>query len=266
MVYDKLILGSGGDAEQPTDEDARDVLQEVLALVRDRGPRLAAHDADPGRLDDQRHRPAAGGLRKIYFDNARRLFARSLPLPVMKADAIERDFVPDGKLDEPEWAAAPPVRLEYQSSDASARPTSARRCALLWSERFLYLGYECPFTELTTFQPAQAEERIGMWEKDVVEAFIGSDPANPGRYTEYEWAPNGDWLDLKLEPPPAISRGAAGWNRRRRSMRRPRFGGSKSGFRCGTVARRLRTRAPAGGSISSATTSIRGPGWRCRRH
>ena len=72
---------------------------------------------------------------------------------------------------------------------------------LLWSEKFLYLAYECPFTTLSTFQPAQGGERIGLWENDVVEAFIASDPAKPARYTEYQWAPSGERLDLKLDLP-----------------------------------------------------------------
>ena len=54
---------------------------------------------------------------------------------------------------------------------------------------------------MSTFSPAQKSERIGLWENDVVEAFIGSDPSRIDRYTEYEWAPSGEQLDLKLDPP-----------------------------------------------------------------
>jgi hypothetical protein len=57
-----------------------------------------------------------------------------------------------------------------------------------------------PYTTLTTFGEPQKDERIGLWEKDVVEAFIGSDAANPGKYTEFEWAPNGEQLDLTVAP------------------------------------------------------------------
>jgi hypothetical protein len=51
------------------------------------------------------------------------------------------------------------------------------------------------------FDPPQPEERIGLWENDVVEAFIGSDPDQPTKYTEYQWAPTGETLDLKLDLP-----------------------------------------------------------------
>ena len=71
----------------------------------------------------------------------------------------------------------------------------------LWSDEFLYLAYESPFTQITAFEPTQKEERIGLWEKDVVEAFIGPDLGQPQRYTEFEWAPTGEQLDLKLDLP-----------------------------------------------------------------
>ena len=35
----------------------------------------------------------------------------------------------------------------------------------------------------------------------MVEAFIGSDEQVPTRYTEFEWAPTGEQLDLKLDLP-----------------------------------------------------------------
>ena len=71
---------------------------------------------------------------------------------------------------------------------------------VLWSDKYLYLGYECPYTKLSTFTPTQKEERMGLWDNDVVEAFIAPDPENVKRYTEFEWAPTGESLDLKLGP------------------------------------------------------------------
>ncbi len=197
MVTEKLILGSGGDAERPTDEDALTFYKKCWRWLEtaDRDwPHMTPIQGD-WNINSIQLAPEA--LRKIYFDNARRLLARSLPLPVMKASHIARDFAPDGKLDEPEWLQAAPVYLDYQSSDSMPRPDIGTSVRALWSEGFLYLAYECPYKELITFSPAQKEERVGLWEKDVVEAFIASELP---RYTEYEWAPNGDWLDLSCEP------------------------------------------------------------------
>lgn len=201
MVYDKLILGSGGDADRPTDEDA-------VTFYRKCWRWLETDDRDWAHMTPIQGNWTINSIqlpprvqRKIYFDNARRLLARALPLPVIKAKQTARDFVPDGRFDEPEWGKATPARLEYQSNDASARPELSTSVRSLWSSQFLYLAYECPFTELSVFTPKQQEERFGLWEKDVVEAFIGTDPEKAARYTEYEWAPNGEALDLRIDPP-----------------------------------------------------------------
>lgn len=200
MVYGHLILGSGGDAERPTDEDALRFYEKCWRWME-------SEDRDFAHMTPiQGDWPISGaGLppevcRKIYFDNARKLLARSLPLPVMRAARTAADFVPDGKLDDPAWAAAQPVRMDQQSHDAAARPELSTTVRALWSSEFLYLAYEAPFTHLTTFGAPQHEERIGLWDRDVVEAFIGTDPAVPGKYTEYEWAPNGEQLDLTVAP------------------------------------------------------------------
>ncbi len=201
MIYDKLILGSGGDADKPTDDDALTFYRKCWRWLEtaDRDwPHMTPIQGD-WTINSIQLPPET--LRKIYFDNARRLLARSLPLPVLSAARIARDFAPNGRLDELEWRQAAPVRLEYQSNDASARSELSTTVRALWSGDFLYLGYECPFTKLSVFTPVQKAERIGLWDKDVVEAFIGSDPAKPARYTEYEWAPNGESLDLLCDLP-----------------------------------------------------------------
>jgi hypothetical protein len=72
----------------------------------------------------------------------------------------------------------------------------------LWSDRFLYLGYESLFTKLTIFDPPRLDqERLGLWDRDVVEVFIGSDLRNINRYTEFEVAPTNEKLDLLLDLP-----------------------------------------------------------------
>ncbi len=201
MVYDRLILGSAGDGEWPTDEDAAVFYEKHWRFFEtaDRDwPHMTPIQGD-WTISSIALPPAV--LRKLYFDNARRVLARSFPLPVAVATRIARDWVPDGTLDEAEWLKAVPARVEYVSRDAAARPELSTAVRVLWSERFLYLAYECPYTEIRVFSPVQEEERIGLWENDVVEAFIGPDPERPGSYTEYEWAPNGERLDLKLELP-----------------------------------------------------------------
>ena len=201
MVYDKLILGSGGDAEQPTDADGVAFYDKCRRWLETADREWAHMTPIQGDWTINSISLPPEVCRKIYFDNARKLLARSLPLPVMRAAATQSGKVTvDGTLDEPAWSAATPVRLEYSSADATAVPALSTTVRALWDEENLYLAYECPYSTLTAFSPALAEERIGLWDKDVVEAFIASDPANITSYTEYEWAPNGEKLDLTVKP------------------------------------------------------------------
>ena len=118
--------------------------------------------------------------------------------PVLKAAWTKRDFPLDGRIEAAAWKAATPVKLEYGSRVPKAFPELSTTVRALWSERFLYLAFDCPYTKLTVFEPVQNTERIGLWERDVVEAFIGSDSKSPGSYTEYEVSPTNERLDVKL--------------------------------------------------------------------
>lgn len=200
MVYNKLILGSGGDSENPTDDDAVTFYMKCFRWLEtaDRDWHHMTPIQGDWLISSINLPPEV--LRKIYFDNARRIFARSL-LPLVQATRINRDFVPDGALNEPEWKMATPCRLDYETRNSVARPHLSTPVRLLWSDEFLYLGFECPYKTIRAFEPSQQTERMGLWDNDVVEAFITPDPNYINRYTEFEWAPNGEVLDLRLDLP-----------------------------------------------------------------
>lgn len=201
MVYDKLILGSGGDADKPTEDDAVAFYQKCWRWLETSDRNWPHMTPIQGNWTINSIQLPPEVLRKIYFDNARRLLGPSLPLPVVRAVRIARDFQPDGQLDGAEWQKAVPVRVESMTTDGTVRTNLSTSVRVLWSDRFLYLGYECPFTELSVYSPTQEKERIGLWENDVVEAFIGTDSSKAAHYTEYEWAPNGEGLDLIIDAP-----------------------------------------------------------------
>jgi hypothetical protein len=147
-------------------------------------------------------------LRKIYFDNARQLLVRSLPVPVLQARRISQDFVIDGSSRHALWATAPAGCIDQQALDGKVRPELATSVRALWSPQFLYLAWTCPFTKLTVFPPQFDQERAkpeengaSLWDRDVVEAFIGADPQNPGHYAEFEVAPTNERLDVLLDLP-----------------------------------------------------------------
>lgn len=205
QVYGKLILGSSGDGENPTDDDAAKFYEKEWRW-------LETHDRDWPHMT-----PIQGDwnissiglppevLRKIYFDNARRLLVRALPFTTLKAKRISRDFKPDGRLNENAWSQAVPFHLEQQSGDGKARPEISTTCRALWSDRFLYLAYESPFTALSDFGKPKKDERLdkdaALWDRDVVELFCAPDPTKLTHYTEYEWAPNNEALDLRIRRP-----------------------------------------------------------------
>jgi predicted TIM-barrel fold metal-dependent hydrolase len=202
MVYDRLTLGSGGSGPAPTDEDAHMFYEKHWQWME-------TWDQDFKHMTPIQGDWTISGiglpkavLRKIYFDNARKLLARSLPTPVLKAARIREDFQPDGDLAKAVWENAQPEWLDRQSVDGAAKPEVATLVRALWSDTFLYLGYECPCAQLTTFEPPRLDgERIGLWDRDVVEAFIGSDTNHTGRYAEFEVAPTNEKLDLTLDLP-----------------------------------------------------------------
>jgi len=122
--------------------------------------------------------------------------------PVVTAARIAKDFELAGDLSHRNWQRATPVPLHRETKDARERPEIAGSVRLLWSGEFLYLGYASRFTSLTTFEPPQLNtERIGLWNRDVVEAFIGADLQDIKRYLEFQVAPTNEKLDLTLHLP-----------------------------------------------------------------
>ncbi|MDR3110160.1 MAG: carbohydrate-binding family 9-like protein [Planctomycetaceae bacterium] len=72
-----------------------------------------------------------------------------------------------------------------------------------WTSRFLILRFVSCFDKLSTLEPAITEgKRVGLWERDVVEAFIH--PVADWykhEYVEFQVAPTGEKMDLKLDLP-----------------------------------------------------------------
>lgn len=199
QVYERLTLGSGGSGEPPTDADAVEFFAKHWRWLETSDRDFAHMTPIQGDWTISAINLPADVLRKIYFDNARQLLAHALPLPQVKAHRVDADFALDGKLDEAVWQKASYVRTEQHINTAKVYPQVSTDVRVLWSDKYLYLGFRSPYTELTVFSPAELDkERIGLWEKDVVEAFIDSDATTPKHYHEFEVSPNGEKLDLAL--------------------------------------------------------------------
>jgi predicted TIM-barrel fold metal-dependent hydrolase len=206
MVSDRMILGSSGDEPPPTEADAEVFFAKEWRWLETRDRNWAHMTPIQGDWTISSIGLPAPVLRKVYFDNARLLLARSLPPPVLKARRFANDFNLDGDLTKTEWQVLPPTRLEYETASASARPEMSTTVRALWTPKYLYLGYECPCTRLTVFDPPLADRKrfnldqpgVSLWDRDVVEAFIGTDAENPRHYAEFEVAPTNERLDLMI--------------------------------------------------------------------
>jgi predicted TIM-barrel fold metal-dependent hydrolase len=197
MVYNRLILGSAADDERPTDRDAEVFYEKEWRWLETWDEDWEHMTPIQGDWKISSIGLPASVLRKIYFDNAIKLLARSLPAPVVKAARVQQDFELDGAIDHAAWGKAVPARLEYGSAKYDPRPALATSVRVLYSDRFLYFAWECPFTRLTVFDtPTPERERMGLWERDVVEVFVGSDLKNIQKYAEYEVAPTNERLDV----------------------------------------------------------------------
>jgi hypothetical protein len=71
-----------------------------------------------------------------------------------------------------------------------------------WTASNLYFLFICRYARLhLNPNPSTSAETNGLWRWDVVEAFIGSDFKNIGRYKEFEVSPQGEWVDLDVDVP-----------------------------------------------------------------
>lgn len=206
QVYDRLILGSSGNEPPPTDADAEVFFAKEWRWLETLDKDWEHMTPIQGDWKISSIGLPADVLRKVYFDNARRLLARSIPAPAIQARRISQDFAIEGVPASPLWRTTNPVRLEQLARDGASRPEISTSIRALWSKDSLYLRFDCPFTQITSFEPPQFDrkryslekEGVNLWDRDVVEAFIAPDPANVTRYAEFQVAPTNERLDLMI--------------------------------------------------------------------
>ncbi|MHB1701851.1 MAG: carbohydrate-binding family 9-like protein [Acidobacteriaceae bacterium] len=108
------------------------------------------------------------------------------------------------------WRDSLPVYAEVDIHGAAA-PAHRTEVRSRWTNNNLYLLYTCPYHELYLKPaPDTAKETNQLWNWDVAELFIGSDPQHIGRYKEFEVSPQGEWVDLDINADGPIHN--IGWN------------------------------------------------------
>ncbi len=98
------------------------------------------------------------------------------------------------------WRAAAKTAIVRDCSKSMDYPRLKTEVRAFWTNTDLYLLFICPYAELNLFLPADnTHARSHLWDRDVVEIFLGSDWQNIRHYREFEIAPTGDWIDLAID-------------------------------------------------------------------
>lgn len=117
----------------------------------------------------------------------------------IKVPHIEKDFS-ISKLKNASWKKAKEISIENYWSGEKANVERHAKAKLLWSNDALYIRFEANQTEpLSVSETPNLENKtMRLWERDVCEIFVAPNPKKSDEYFEFEVAPTGEWLDLKI--------------------------------------------------------------------
>jgi hypothetical protein len=102
--------------------------------------------------------------------------------------------------DSPTWAYTASTWITKDCTHQIDYPQLKTEVRGFWTDSDLYLLFISPYKELNLWLPADnSKDRLKLWDRDVVEFFLGDDWANIRHYREFEIAPTGDWVDLAID-------------------------------------------------------------------
>jgi len=110
------------------------------------------------------------------------------------------NFAPDGDLSKPVWKEAEWVKFDHDMSGQRAYPQAETQVAGAWTPTYVYFAFRSKYSTLNVYEGEDvAKERWELWQRDVVEVFINSEPQRVNHYYEFEVAPNNQWIDLEID-------------------------------------------------------------------
>jgi hypothetical protein len=123
--------------------------------------------------------------------------------------------------DAPVWKHAAVRTMDKDCSRKISYQKLKTEMRAFWTDTDLYFLFQCPYTVLNLFLPADnSKKRVGLWDRDVVEMFLGDDWTNIRHYREFEIAPTGDWIDLAIDLDRKDDHEARNWNSGWKTMAR----------------------------------------------
>ena len=100
----------------------------------------------------------------------------------------------------PTWAPAASTWIQKDCTHQFDYPKLKTEVRAFWTDSDLYLLFISPYSELNLWLPADnSKDRLKLWDRDVVEFFLGDDWQNIRHYREFEIAPTGDWVHLAID-------------------------------------------------------------------
>jgi hypothetical protein len=98
------------------------------------------------------------------------------------------------------WETVPGVQFDADWQGANADPTRETQVRLVWTPETLFVEFRAKYKAITVYDDGDSRGwRDKLWERDVCEVFLQSDPSQPRKYGEFEVAPNGYWIDLAID-------------------------------------------------------------------
>lgn len=98
------------------------------------------------------------------------------------------------------WAHAATTWIAKDCTHEIDYPQVKTQVRGFWTDSDLYLLFVSPYKALNLWLPADtSKDRLNLWDRDVVEFFLGDDWRNIRHYREFEIAPTGDWVDLAID-------------------------------------------------------------------
>ena len=111
------------------------------------------------------------------------------------------------------WSHVSSAWIEKDCTHQTGYPKLKTEVRGFWTDSDLYLLFICPYYELNLWLPSDdSKDRLKLWDRDVVEAFLGDNWTNIKVYREFEIAPTGDWVDLAIDLDRKDDYDAAAWN------------------------------------------------------
>ena len=98
------------------------------------------------------------------------------------------------------WSHAAYTWIEKDCTQQVDYPKLKTEVRGFWTDSDLYLLFISPYNHLNLWLPADnSKDRLKLWDRDVVEFFLGDDWTDIKHYREFEIAPTGDWVDLAID-------------------------------------------------------------------